>query len=271
MNTNIEKDNYFSNFSVDCPDKIRVKTQDFIRKVTDTMSESSFDGIYDLFLETKFMSYSIQGYMDNSNTDDTTKKMLFYSGYNSALIDLLRIYSAKMHTQVEIRNIKTSYRDNLLQTLNKRGSLLHKDLAMELMVSPSGLTAIIKQMNATSVRLINIEKISKFKIYSLTPIGRQYIQSLSPSPTKPMNKTPSGFTADRSRISTSDKRFKIPEIVPEPYIQLNSDWQNKARKSIPENIFQTDIHTFNRPKRKGNKNCHQKFNSSTCLLNIKRA
>ena len=66
--------------------------------------------------------------------------------------------------------------DSIEIDLKKRGTLLHKDLAAELGVSASELTDLIRKMNSTSVKLINVEAVSKYKLYSLTPIANQYIK-----------------------------------------------------------------------------------------------
>ena len=52
--------------------------------------------------------------------------------------------------------------------------MFHKDLANAIGVSPSGLNAVIKQMNAYPVKTINIQDVSKYKLYSMTPVAYRY-------------------------------------------------------------------------------------------------
>lgn len=170
------QDKYVSNFFADESENIQEKTQDLAKLLVELMVEANFSEINCLLQETKVMSYSIQGYIESLKLADKEKDMLLHAGYNSALLDLMRLYTKKLYVQEEINRIKTGYKDKVLRILDKRGTLLHKDLAGELKVTPSGLTAIIKQMNATSVKLINTEEFSKFKMYSLTAIARYYIE-----------------------------------------------------------------------------------------------
>ena len=91
----------------------------------------------------------------------------------------MQIYLNKVSAQKEIDKIKTKYKDDVLRILMKNRIMFHKDLAGALGVSPSGLNAIIKQMNASSVKLINTDNASKFKLYSLTPVAYQYCSKMN--------------------------------------------------------------------------------------------
>lgn len=209
MNTYQEK--YASNFMVDEPEKIREKTQRLIKMLTETLTEENFTEIDHLLQETKPMSYSIQRYLEKLQLEKNEKDMLMHAGYNSALLDMMRLYTAKLYAQEEIQKVTTKYRDTILRILDKRGTLLHKDLAVELMTTPNNLTAIIKQMNATSVKLIHVEEFSKFKAYSLTPIARQYIEKRMPDTPidRKSNRIPVGYVVvGQKTIAVSpDGRF----------------------------------------------------------------
>lgn len=204
------QENYTSNFMVDEPEKIREKTQKLVKILTESLTEADFTEIAHLLQETKSMSYSIQGYLERLQLAKREKDMLMHAGYNSALLDMMRLYTANLYMQEEIKKVTTKYRDMILRILDKRGTLLHKDLAAELMIAPNNLTAIIKQMNATSVKLIHVEEFSKFKSYSLTPIARQYIKKRMPD--TPFDRNPKqrdvGYVVGRKTINvSSDGRF----------------------------------------------------------------
>lgn len=214
MDTYQEK--YTSNFLTDEPEKIRKTTQRLTKALTTALAESNFAELNHLLQETKPMSYSIQGYLEELQLSKHDKDMLMQAGYNSALLDILRLYTASLYAQEEIQKVTTKYRDVILRILEKRGTLLHKDLAAELMTTPNNLTAIIKQMNATSVKLIHVELFSKFKAYSLTPAARQYIEKCMPSMPRHQtpHKKPADYVSRPKNISiTPDTRFYAPDIL----------------------------------------------------------
>lgn len=173
MTTQINQ--FVSNFFVDNIATVRSKSQRLMKTFVDLVSEAETDEIAALVEVSKPMRYSIQACIETTKAENESKEILVQAGYNSALIDAMQLYTNQISIQKQIQNIPTQYKDDLLHILKARGTLLHKDLASELGVSPSELTAIIKKMNSTSKKLINIEPVSKFKLYSLTPIANQYI------------------------------------------------------------------------------------------------
>lgn len=169
--------------------KVKEQTQQLIKKMMELMVESDFNEIEQLLNDCKVMRYKIQGYLEETKSDSEEKNMLTNVGYTMALIDAMQLYKEKVYMQYEIQKVNTKYRDILLRILAERGTLLHKDLAICLGVSPSGLNAIIKQMNATSVKLINVETVSKYKMYSITAIALKYINKCL-LPTTPKEENP---------------------------------------------------------------------------------
>lgn len=126
------------------------------------------------------MRYSAQGYLEESKVAKKEKETFVQIGYEYALLDVMQMYLEKLNVQNEIQQISTKYKDEVLSVLAKRGTMLHGDLASTIEVSASGLNAIIKRMNATSVKLINVEEVSKYKLYSITPIAYKYITESKP-------------------------------------------------------------------------------------------
>lgn len=171
----IGRDQTIANFFTDDIREISEKTQRLIKKTIGLFAEGEFDGVKDLLEDSKAMRYSGQAYIESLNIENHEKDMMVQAGYISAIIDSMQLYIDELKVQKEIQNISTGYKEELLRILKKRGTLLHKDLAAELRVSDSGLTPIIKKMNSTSVKLVNVEEISKYKLYSLTPIANQYV------------------------------------------------------------------------------------------------
>jgi len=169
------KEKCLFNFFVDSPKDIKDGTQQMMRKLFDYIVESDYAKVDRALNESKPMKYSIQGYEEAIDIEDDIKRKLISAGYASALIDAMQLYVEKINAQNEIFKVNTKYKNMILEILAKRGTLLHGDLASALGISPSGLNAVIKQMNGTSVKLISVEKISKYKLYSITPIAYKYI------------------------------------------------------------------------------------------------
>lgn len=170
LNTN-EKINFFNNTL----SELETTCKNNIKILMELIADNKLDEINQLYNTIKHARYSGQGYIEEYNTDETNSKN-FYIGYCYATIDAMQLYADKLRSDQEIMKIRTKYRDQILKILARHQNMFHKDLAGSLNISASALNAVIKQMNATSVKLININEISKYKIYSLTPAARHYVQ-----------------------------------------------------------------------------------------------
>ena len=162
------------NFFVDSLEAIRKKNQVLLMGLVDWIMQSDYQSISGAYQTIKSTKYSAQGYMESLNIVSDIKGRVYDAGYASALIDLAKLYGDRSSAFAEISGIKTSYKDEILSILLERGILLHKELAGELGISKSQLNATIKLMNSSSVKLINAEEVSKYKLYSLTPIAYKY-------------------------------------------------------------------------------------------------
>ena len=171
---------YLLNFYTDDTNVAESKTRKLIQKLLDLMSNFHYSEIKQLFQATKSMRYSGQSYMENLAIPNKEKDMLFNIGYTYAVMDIMQFYTEKLNVESEIQKVATKHRDTTLSILAKRGTVFHKDLASAIGVSASGLTAVIKQINSSSVKLINVETISKYKLYSLTPAAQKYITQSKP-------------------------------------------------------------------------------------------
>ncbi|MBP3505400.1 MAG: hypothetical protein J6K43_03250 [Lachnospiraceae bacterium] len=166
---------YAFNFFKASQKEMQVKIQSFAQKVIKLLIEANYREISTLFQECKSIRYSAQGYLEESKIAKEEKETLVNVGYVNAMLDVMQIYLKDLNVQSEIQQINTKYRDEILSVLSKRGTMLHGDLASALGVSASGLNAIIKKMNGTSVKLIRVEEVSKYKLYSITPAAYSYI------------------------------------------------------------------------------------------------
>ncbi|MCM1087735.1 MAG: hypothetical protein NC419_06230 [Muribaculaceae bacterium] len=168
------KDKYAINFFKADQDEMQRKTQELSRKMIELIVAADFSELGNLQQECKQMRYSAQGYLEESEVLAKEKNTLVNIGYVIALLDIIKMYLQKLTIQNEMQQIKTKYKNTILSILARSGTMLHKDLASAIGVSASGLTAIIKQMNATSVQTIHVQEVSKFKLYSITPAAYKY-------------------------------------------------------------------------------------------------
>ncbi|MCI8322274.1 MAG: hypothetical protein HFI54_01215 [Lachnospiraceae bacterium] len=174
------KEKYVINFFKADQDEMQRKTRGFSKIMVELIAEAAFGELEKLQQECKQMRYSAQGYLEDSKVSPEEKNTLVNIGYINALLDVEQMYLQKLTIQNEMQQIKTRYKNAILAALVKAGTMLHKDLACAIGVSASGLTAVIKQMNATSVPTIRVEEVSKYKLYSITPAAYQYITHYMP-------------------------------------------------------------------------------------------
>lgn len=174
------KEEYVFNFFKTNPEEMQKKTQEFSKKVVELLALTDFGELGKLQQECKQMRYSAQGYLEDSKVPGEEKNTLVNIGYTTALLDVIQMYLQKLTIQNEVQQIKTKYKNAILSILARNGTMLHKELACAIGVSASGLTAIIKQMNATSVQMIRIEEVSKFKLYTITPSAYKYVLNTMP-------------------------------------------------------------------------------------------
>ncbi len=174
------REKYVFNFFRASQEEMREKVQGLAKKLIEFIIAANFGEMSILFEECKSIRYSAQGYLEDSKVAENEKKTLVQVGYECALMDVAQMYLERLSAQNEVQQINTKYKDEILSILAKRGTMLHGDLACAIEVSASGLNAIIKRMNATSVKLINVEEVSKYKLYSITPIAYKYITERKP-------------------------------------------------------------------------------------------
>lgn len=88
----------------------------------------------------------------------------------------------------QIIAIRSKYCEPILETLAKEGELYHGDLADKLNMSPSGLNVIIKKMLECDPPIIEVTQIGKYKIYTLPPSVKEYIENKSDKNTSDLRK-----------------------------------------------------------------------------------
>lgn len=77
----------------------------------------------------------------------------------------------------QIIAIRSKYCEPILEILAQEGELYHGDLAEKLNMSPSGLNVIIKKMLECNPPIIEVMQIGKYKIYTLPPSVKEYIEN----------------------------------------------------------------------------------------------
>lgn len=170
----MEGQRLFINFSLDEEKDLNERVRSSIKSFVNLLLESDYEQIETFYKAMKPARNSGQAYLQEVKIEEQIKKRIFDIGYCMALLDSMQLYSEKISVQREIDGIKTKYKNDIILILMEKRIMFHKDLAGAIGVSPSGLSAVIKQMNASSVKLINIDEISKFKLYSLSPAAYQY-------------------------------------------------------------------------------------------------
>ena len=75
----------------------------------------------------------------------------------------------------QIMGVRTKYCEPILELLAQEGELYHGDLSEKLNMNPSGLNAIIKKMQECDPPIIEITQTGKYKIYTLPPEVKEYI------------------------------------------------------------------------------------------------
>lgn len=167
-----------SNYFLDDVEFMEKKNKAFLKRLITATIQSDYDELLELDLLADSTRFSGQAYIQNVKRYSKEKQTIYNIGYAIALMDVLHFVENNLHNSNEIEKVRTKYRDALLKILYDRGTVMHKDLAAKLGVSNNNLTAIISRMNSTAVKLVNIQEISKYKIYSLTPVAYQYVQQL---------------------------------------------------------------------------------------------
>lgn len=226
-----KKQELMLNFFVDDSADAKIKAKKLLRKMIDMIADSDFEEMQRLYKQVKNIKYSGQGYMEEIGNLDEEKSMIFNVGYVYATIDAMQSYIEKNSAENEIHKVKTKYRDEIFRILAKRGTMFHKDLAAAIRVSPSGLNAVIKQINATSVKLISVEEISKFKLYSLTPIAYQYIVKHNIDNYLLAKKESDKYAYDYCVYVKSS--YKESALKQKENIEVSEEW-NKEKKKISD-------------------------------------
>lgn len=174
------KGQYVFNFFKASQKEMQEKLQGLIKKIIKLLIDTNYREMERLFEECKPVRYSAQGYLEKSKIPNDEKKTLVNAGYVYGMLDVMQMYLRELNAHNEIQQVNTKYRDEILSVLSKTGTMLHGDLASAIGVSASGLNAVIKKMNATSVKLIHVEEVSKYKLYSVTPVAYNYIIAKNP-------------------------------------------------------------------------------------------
>lgn len=98
--------------------------------------------------------------------------------FSSNLVYLKKDGNETSDDKDTIYTLKQKYKDSLLLEIYECSRILHSVLAGRILVSPSGLNAIIKKLNEVDHAPIHIDKKSKFTFYSLEEAGSKYVEEI---------------------------------------------------------------------------------------------
>lgn len=117
----------------------------------------------------------------------------------------------------ELINIKQKHKDVLLRKVYDKEGISHSELAEEIGVSPSGLNAIVKKINEDlepEKQPLRSKKVNKFRYYSLTEIGKKYVEE--------------------NLFTEEGKEYKeeISELWRLFYGRLRQEWKEKSRQLL---------------------------------------
>lgn len=166
---------YSFNFFTDAAERLESGGREMVDELTDAIVKADDAHVDRMLMHGGKVRYSIQGYKESARVDADIRNRLIDAGYVLAVLDVMRLYVQKINERDAISRVNTKYRDIILNILAQRGTMLHKDLAAAVRVSPSALNAVIKKMNSSSIELVHVEKISKYTLYSITPQAYKYI------------------------------------------------------------------------------------------------
>lgn len=243
----MNKTKIFYNYFIDELENIEIKMKRMAQTIVSFIVESKFDDIKQFWQINRFIRNSGQAYLQEQNIDDRIKRYIYSVGYSDAILDSLQMYIEKISEEREIDRIKTKYKDAIFRILTERRTVFHGDLAKALNVSASALNDIIKHMNASNVQLVKVERISKYTLYSLTPVAYQYYiknrsQTIPPKPTRkiePESLNYSKVYALGEKIDLEVKGLKVPNREDNGiYIKTIEGYSipNQRRKRMGQNI-----------------------------------
>lgn len=138
----------------------------------------------------------------------------------------------------QIMGIRSKYCEPILELLAREGELYHGDLSEKLNMSPSGLNVIIKKMQECDPPIIEILQIGKYKIYTLPPSVKEYMES--------RKETGGGEESERS---VPEEKEEETEIGEEPNVLLclqhfadraGAQWKDTLNLLLQERAYQAD-------------------------------
>ncbi len=219
------RNDYVINYFCDDKQKIEKNIYKIYLEYISGITEKKLDIIKDLYQKVKALKYAGQGYIESFDHLEEKYEYLINIGYVNALIDSMQKYIQKLDREDDILKVNTKYKQPILKALGMKGCLLHKDLAAWLGISTSALNAVIGRMNRQKTKLINIECVSKYKLYSLTPAAYQYAKKngLLTDPEENIKKK-----AERRDISNNMENLQI--MLKEKSRFGYNMWENEREK-----------------------------------------
>lgn len=102
----------------------------------------------------------------------------YESGYTMALYSIMSRISEYKNKLIDIKNINSSYVDDIVKVLYEKDVMKHSELSEYLHIKANNLTNIIKRIEKSSADIFKTEKNGKYKIYYLTDNGIRYAKKI---------------------------------------------------------------------------------------------
>jgi DNA-binding MarR family transcriptional regulator len=169
--------NLFINYSKCELKEAKIQSVKLEKMIAELFTNSDFEQLNDLLQSTRGMKQVGQQFLKTKDKNDYSE-FCYVIGYVNALINITERLSDNYNRNNDIKNINTKHKDDIIRLLYKNKHFYHNELAEKVGISPSGLTAVIKKINQCRYPVIQVQKNSKFTLYSLTIDGYNYAKQL---------------------------------------------------------------------------------------------
>lgn len=226
--------------AIDGIDDIRKYIEQRKSALQSAILENNYDVLQCIYSENNVILFRIHQYMQMQDIS-FSPPVIFDLGRLAHLCKLCNeVYKAYKKQKRGISHTQTRYQDRIIQILAE-GKMLHKDLAKTLGISSNNLTNVIWRLKASTPSLIEEQRVSKYKYYTLSLAGMEYFRSKWPEQDFALHGR-NGCNYDYSReycsfcskISNNIKYSDLP--MPQEYDILDAHNRAKRSSNVRQNI-----------------------------------
>lgn len=134
----------------------------------------------------------------------------------------------------QIMSIRSKYCEPILELLAREGELYHGDLSEKLNMSPSGLNVIIKKMQECDPPIIEILQIGKYKIYTLPPSVKEYMESRREAGSG------RGGSAEKTEETVVDKEQNVLLSLQHFADKAGAQWKDMLNLLLQDRAYEGD-------------------------------